>query len=60
MSYEDSVKKVENIIGELSEKDISLDKAVSSFKEGIEELNKCRKALNEAKLTVKDMGDNDE
>lgn len=60
MSYEESVKKVENIISELSEKDISLDKAVNSFKEGIDELNKCRKALNEAKLVIKDMGENDD
>ncbi len=60
MSYEESVKKLENIISELNEKNIPLEKAVDSFKEGITELDKCRKSLEAAKLKIKDMGENEE
>ena len=37
MSYEDSVKKVEDIIGQLNGGDLPLDKAVEAFKQGMNE-----------------------
>lgn len=57
MSYEDSVKKVEDIIGQLNGGELPLDKAVEAFKQGMNELESCRKALENAKLTVKDAGE---
>lgn len=60
MSYEESVKKVENIITMLSENELPLEKAVDAFKEGVTELEACRRALENAKLTVKDMGADDD
>lgn len=60
MSYEESVKKVENIITMLSENELPLEKAVDAFKEGITELEVCRKSLENAKITIKDMGADDD
>lgn len=60
MSYEDSVKKVEDIIGQLNSGDIPLDKAVEAFRQGMNELESCRKTLENAKLTVKDAGEQDD
>lgn len=59
MSYEESVKKVEDIIGQLGSGELSLDKAVEAFKQGMNELESCRKALENAKMTVKDAGETD-
>ncbi|MGN0692181.1 MAG: exodeoxyribonuclease VII small subunit [Oscillospiraceae bacterium] len=59
MSYEESVKKVEDIIGQLNGGELPLDKAVEAFKQGMTELESCRKALENAKMTVKDAGETD-
>ena len=60
MSYEESVKKVEGIISMLSENELPLEKAVDAFKQGMTELETCRKSLENAKMTVKDMGVSDD
>ncbi len=57
MSYEESVKKTEDIINLLSEGKLPLDKAVEAFKQGMTELEKCRKLLDNAKMTVRDAGE---
>ncbi len=52
MSYEESVKKVEEIIAQLSGNELPLDKAVDMYKSGMDQLTACRAALENAKLTV--------
>lgn len=48
MSFEKSVKHVDEIIGRLSEGDITLEEAVELYKSGADELAKCKKLLDEA------------
>lgn len=52
MSFEKSVKHVDEIIGRLSEGDIPLEEAVELYKSGIDELAKCKKLLDEAEKSV--------
>ena len=52
MSFEKSVKHVDEIIGRLSEGDISLEDAVELYKSGADELAKCKKLLDEAEKSV--------
>lgn len=52
MSYEESVKNIEEIISKLSENELPLDKAVDMYKSGMDKLAACRAALDKAKLSV--------
>ena len=52
MSFEKSVKHVDEIIGRLSEGDIPLEEAVELYKSGTDELAKCKKLLDEAEKAV--------
>lgn len=57
MSYEESVDKIEGIIAKLSGNELPLDQAVELYKNGMDELAKCREKLEQAKLTVYEFGD---
>ena len=52
MSFEKSVKHVDEIIGRLSEGDIPLEEAVELYKSGTDEIEKCKKLLDEAEKSV--------
>ena len=52
MSFEGSIKRVDEIIGKLSEGTVSLEEAIELYKSGAEELAKCQKLLEEAEKAV--------
>jgi len=49
-SFEDKLKKAKDIIEKLSDTTLPLDKGMSLFKSGIEELKEASKMLEEAKI----------
>ncbi len=59
MNFEQSMKRLEEIIGSLEDNEISLEDSISAFNEGTQLLAGCRKQLNEAQLlvTVEDVPD---
>ena len=52
MNFEQSVKKVDEIIGKLSEGDIPLEEAIELYKSGADELARCRKIIENAEKEV--------
>lgn len=52
MNFENSVKKIDEIIAKLSVGDVPLEEAIEMYKEGTEELASCRKMLENAEKTV--------
>ena len=48
MNFENSVKKVDEIISKLSAGDVPLDEAIELYKTGAKELADCKKQLDEA------------
>ena len=53
MNFEQSLKKIEEIIGRLENNEISLEDSVAAYQEGTALLVSCRKQLEEARLVVK-------
>ena len=60
VNFEDTIKKLEQIVGKLEDGDISLEDSVKSFEEGIGLVKECQKQLSEAELKVKKLLDNGE
>lgn len=58
MSYEEGIKKMEKIIGDLESGELTLDEALENFKKGIEIYKHCNNILNkvegEIKVLIKD------
>jgi len=58
MRFEDTLKKLENIVIELEEGNIPLDKAIKKYQDGLELSKKCLEELNniekKIQLCVKD------
>ena len=54
MNFEESIKKLEQIVDELEVGDMSLEKSIEKFQQGIELSSFCSKKLEEAekKITV--------
>jgi exodeoxyribonuclease VII small subunit len=52
IDFEKSLKRLEKIVGELEQGDISLDDALKRYEEGIELARGCSKMLKEAKTRV--------
>ncbi len=52
MSFEQSIKKLEEIISKLENNDISLEDSISAYREGVQLLESCRKQLEEAQMLV--------
>jgi exodeoxyribonuclease VII small subunit len=50
--FEDSLKRLEEIVQALEEGDLELDKSLSLYREGIGAYQRCRKMLDEAELKV--------
>ncbi|MBP1545113.1 MAG: exodeoxyribonuclease VII small subunit [Oscillospiraceae bacterium] len=52
MSFEKSVKRVDEIIEKLSSGDVPLEEAIELYKSGADELAKCRRLLEDAEKAV--------
>lgn len=58
VSFEDNMKKLGEIVAELEKGEISLEKAVELYSEGVKLSGACRKQLDEAKIKItEDNGD---
>lgn len=62
MYFEDSLKKIEEILEQLESGKLSLENALILYKQGTEIASKCKTELNEARLQVseKSVGANDD
>lgn len=52
MNFEQSVKRLDEIIGKLEDNGISLEESIEMYKEGTELLINCRKQLEQAEMLV--------
>ncbi|MDK2823248.1 MAG: exodeoxyribonuclease small subunit [Clostridia bacterium] len=53
LSYEDAVAKLEEIIKQLEQGEISLEKSINLFTEGINLVKTCNRYLNQAEEKIK-------
>lgn len=60
MNFEESMVRLNELVGLLENNKLPLDKALDYYKEGIDLSVECRKTLENAKLTVKTMNGADE
>ncbi|MBP1537744.1 MAG: exodeoxyribonuclease VII small subunit [Ruminococcus sp.] len=59
MSFEKDLSRLNEIVKKLEDADLTLDESLDLYKEGVELSVKCKKTLEQAKLTVIQMdGDN--
>ena len=52
MNFEQSVKRLDEIIGKLEDNSISLEESIEMYKEGTELLLNCKKQLEQAEMLV--------
>ena len=52
MKFEEALKKLEEIVGDLEEGDLSLDESMKRYEEGIRLSKLCSKRLEEAKKKI--------
>ena len=52
MSFEDSMKKLEEIAAELEKNDLDLDSSVTKFEEGMKLSKQCSKMLEDAEKRI--------
>jgi exodeoxyribonuclease VII small subunit len=55
MSFEESIKKLEEIIKELEDENISLEESMEKFEMGIKLSSNCLKKLNEAEGKIEEL-----
>ena len=53
MNFEQSLKRLDEIVSKLENNEISLEESIDIYKEGIEVLGSCRRQLEQAELVVK-------
>lgn len=53
MKFEETLKKLESIVEELEGGDISLDKAIAKYQEGMSLSKQCLDSLNKAEKKIK-------
>ncbi len=53
MSFEASLRRLEEIVQSLEEDDLALDRALALFEEGVQRLREATAALSAAEATVK-------
>ncbi|MBQ8120570.1 MAG: exodeoxyribonuclease VII small subunit [Ruminococcus sp.] len=59
MSFETDISRLNEIVKKLEGADLTLDESLDLYKEGVELSVRCKKTLEQAKLTVIQMdGDN--
>lgn len=52
MKFEESIKRIDDIISALEDKDISLDDSIKLYKEGAKLVENCKKELDKAEMLV--------
>ncbi len=52
MKFEESVKKIDEIIAALENSDITLEDSIKLYKDGTELISSCRKELDNAEMLV--------
>ena len=52
MNFENSVKKLEEIVSKLESNEITLEESIELYKEGVTLLVSCRKQLENAEMLV--------
>lgn len=52
LNYEDSVKKLEEIVAKLEDGNLSLEESLQLYEEGAVLSENCRKMLSDAKLKI--------
>ncbi|GFR34270.1 exodeoxyribonuclease VII small subunit [Thermobrachium celere] len=62
LTFEEAIKRLEEIVYEIEDKNLSLEETISKFKEGMELANLCNKKLDEAERRINVLlnGDNGE
>ena len=55
MSFEESIKKLEEIVRELEDENISLEESMEKFELGIKLSSNCLKKLNEAEGKIEEL-----
>ncbi len=60
MKFEQSVKRLDEIITALENPEITLEDSLKLYKEGAELIGSCQKELDNAEMLVTVEGDNDE
>ncbi len=55
MSFEESIKKLEEIVRELEDENISLEDSMKKFELGIKLSSNCLKKLNEAENRIEEL-----
>ena len=58
-NFEESMKKLENIVTELETSNLSLDESVNKFEEGMKLSKQCNKMLEEAEKKITILLEND-
>lgn len=53
LTYEEAIKKLENIIGDLEKGELSLDKSIDLFSQGINYVKVCKEHLEKAEGKIK-------
>lgn len=56
-SFEDKVKKLENLLEKLKDENLSLEKSVEIYKEALSLLKQTSKILDKAKLEITEISD---
>ena len=57
MSFEKDLSRLNEIVKQLEGSELSLEQSLDLYKEGVELSVKCKKSLEQAKLTVKNMNE---
>ncbi len=58
ISFEDALKELEQIVDNLNNDELDLDKAISAYEKGMRLKKICEERLREAKLRIDNIKDN--
>lgn len=56
-SFEEALKRLEEVVNQLEDESISLEKSIDLYEEGIKLSNICTETLKEAELRIKKVAD---
>ncbi|WP_441000862.1 exodeoxyribonuclease VII small subunit [Fodinibius sp. SL11] len=56
-SFEEALKRLEEVVNQLEDESISLEKSIDLYEEGIKLSNICTETLEEAELRIKKVAD---
>jgi len=60
VSFEDALRDLEEIVDNLNNDDLDLEKAISAYEKGMELKKICEERLKEAKLRIENIKDENE